>query len=483
MCHLLLLSIGNAGAQYGIIQSCSPLLICKLGGYYLLGLYSSMLVYRGFFHRLCQFPGPFLARLSNFYLTRLSAKNLHLYEEVQALHREYGDIVRVGPSELSITHPDAVKAIYSNASPVTKGPWYTLLDPRVSLSFSRDKQVHARRRRVWDRGFSTKALHAYEPVVQMYSNQLANVIDRDLDQPIDITRWLSYYAFDVMGNLAFGKTFDMIRDGKESYFLRTIRTDMGVIGYLKHQPWLFPLFAKTPLVNANHLAFWKWIEDRMTERIESWKEGDRRDVFAWILDEYLKGPRTQQDTLNLHGDGYLIVVAGSDTTSATMTHLFFHLARNKKLTEELQRQLDALSNHNDDSLAELDLLDAIIHESLRLHPAVPSGVQRLTPAEGITVDPRAFDHPDEFIPKRWTTQPELVKDRSNFIPFLTGSYACVGRRLALMEIRRVTADLLSRFNISFAPGQSEKTFLDGKVDAFTLVAAPLWLEFSRRDKK
>jgi len=68
-----------------------------------------------------------------------------------------------------------------------------------------------------------------------------------------------------------------------------------------------------------------------------------------------------------------------------MTHLFFHLARNKKLTEELQRQLDALSNHNDDSLAELDLLDAIIHESLRLHPAVPSGVQRLTPAEGITV--------------------------------------------------------------------------------------------------
>lgn len=96
VCHLLLLSIGSAGAHYGIIQSCSPLLIWNIGGYYLLGLYSSMLVYRGLFHRLCQFPGPFLARLSNFYLTRLSAKCLHLCEEVQALHREYGDIVRVG---------------------------------------------------------------------------------------------------------------------------------------------------------------------------------------------------------------------------------------------------------------------------------------------------------------------------------------------------------------------------------------------------
>lgn len=61
-----------------------------------------------------------------------------------------------GLSELSITHPDAVKTLHSNTSPVTKGPWYTLLDPRVCLSFSRDKQVHARRRRVWDQAFSTK---------------------------------------------------------------------------------------------------------------------------------------------------------------------------------------------------------------------------------------------------------------------------------------------------------------------------------------
>ncbi|BCR89764.1 uncharacterized protein ACHE_50962S [Aspergillus chevalieri] len=68
-----------------------------------------------------------------------------------------------------------------------------------------------------------------------------------------------------------------------------------------------------------------------------------------------------------------------------MTHLFFHLSRDKKLTEELQRQLDALSNHNDDSLAGLELLDAVIHESLHLHPAVPSGIRRLASAEGITV--------------------------------------------------------------------------------------------------
>lgn len=61
-----------------------------------------------------------------------------------------------GPTELSIASPEAVKAIYGSQSPVTKGPWYTLLEPRYPLFMARDKQEHARRRKVWDQGFSTK---------------------------------------------------------------------------------------------------------------------------------------------------------------------------------------------------------------------------------------------------------------------------------------------------------------------------------------
>jgi hypothetical protein len=71
--------------------------VSTLGICFLVGTYSSILVYRGFFHRLRKFPGPFWARLSTFYATRLSYRSkLHLYEEVQALHRQYGDFVRLG---------------------------------------------------------------------------------------------------------------------------------------------------------------------------------------------------------------------------------------------------------------------------------------------------------------------------------------------------------------------------------------------------
>ena len=60
------------------------------------GLASSILIYRAFFHRLHRFPGPFPAKLSRFYAMKNAAKALRANEEVQKLHEIYGDFVRVG---------------------------------------------------------------------------------------------------------------------------------------------------------------------------------------------------------------------------------------------------------------------------------------------------------------------------------------------------------------------------------------------------
>lgn len=65
-------------------------------GCHIAGIYGSMLIYRAYFHRLDKFPGPFWARLTNFYITMLSARRLQLYQEVQKLHEKYGDYVRLG---------------------------------------------------------------------------------------------------------------------------------------------------------------------------------------------------------------------------------------------------------------------------------------------------------------------------------------------------------------------------------------------------
>lgn len=63
-----------------------------------LGIYTSMLVYRAFFHRLNRFPGPFLGRLSNFYIAARALWTHQEYSVLQSLHKKYGDVVRIGMS-------------------------------------------------------------------------------------------------------------------------------------------------------------------------------------------------------------------------------------------------------------------------------------------------------------------------------------------------------------------------------------------------
>ncbi|KAL3483753.1 cytochrome P450 monooxygenase [Aspergillus germanicus] len=467
-------------------------------GYHVLGIYLSMLIYRAFWHRLSSFPGPFLARLSNFYVTALSAKKLHLHEEVERLHQRYGDYVRLGPTELSIADPEAVKALYSAQAKVSKGPWYTVLEPRVSLQMTRDKKEHARRRKVWDQGFSSKSLRDYEPRVSLYTSQLVNAISKNVGKPMNMAKWFNYYSFDVMGDLAFGKSFNMLIDGKDTYFSLQLHEDMKAIGLFSHLTWLFPFFKRVPLINGDYLKFWAWVGEQVDRRIKN--RPKIPDVFTSILDAYEKGPRSPQDWLDLHGDAYLIIVAGSDTTAATLTNLFFHLATDPIWQTKLQAELDALPELSQEQLTKAKLLDALINETLRLHPAVPSGTQRTTPPEGLQVgdryipgdvmvcvpthtlfrDERVFAQPQEFLPERWTTRPELVKEPSAFIPFNAGPYSCVGKQLALMELRLVAAEILTRYDVRLAEGQRANVFLEGCHDTFTLATAPLELVFEER---
>lgn len=75
-----------------------------------------------------------------------------------------------------------------------------------------------------------------------------------------------------------------------------------------------------------------------------------------------------------------------DTTSSTLTYLFWELAKNPYWQDRLREELsevkysDALPPYN--AISNLPVLDALIHEVLRLHPAAPASLPRETPAGG-----------------------------------------------------------------------------------------------------
>src|SRR4051794_39098458 len=114
----------------------------------------------------------------------------------------------------------------------------------------------------------------------------------------------------------------------------------------------------------------------------------RPDIFSHLVDDDVR--KTKDPTIGknmLIRDSQLVVVAGSDTTSATLTNTFYRLAKHPDKLRMLQRGIDPLFTSEEDfnykSVSDLPVLEGIINETLRLHPPVPSGVQRMTPEEGI----------------------------------------------------------------------------------------------------
>lgn len=62
-----------------------------------------------------------------------------------------------------------------------------------------------------------------------------------------------------------------------------------------------------------------------------------------------------------------------------------------------------------------------------------------------------------------------------------GPYGCVGKQLALMEIRNVMARIVTEFDVKFAPGEDGTKLLEESHDTFTIALAPLELVFTRRE--
>lgn len=83
-----------------------------------------------------------------------------------------------------------------------------------------------------------------------------------------MTTWFSFFAFDVMEDLAFNKTSHMLRHGQESYIFKTMRGDMYSMAFFSHLPWLMPFLKRTPVLNSNYLKFWRWIQNQIDERIK-----------------------------------------------------------------------------------------------------------------------------------------------------------------------------------------------------------------------
>lgn len=166
-------------SHYGHLQLSSAVAhTARYASLYLAGLYGSLVVYRLFFNPLNKIaPRPYWSRLSKFDFVRRAGLERNSHQILESLHRRHGNFVRVGPNDVSITHPDGIEVVFGTKSSCGKAPWYDLDFPNVSMHTTRDKAMHDRRRRIWSPAFSDKALRGYERRIQRYNDLLIRKLD------------------------------------------------------------------------------------------------------------------------------------------------------------------------------------------------------------------------------------------------------------------------------------------------------------------
>ncbi|KAH9481467.1 Cytochrome P450 monooxygenase FCK2 [Psilocybe cubensis] len=474
-------------------------------------LLTSILIYRlSPWHPLAQYPGPLLCKVSKFYLAfrSLNGKQYIYYDQ---LHEKYGNVVRIGPNELSICDANAIQPLLGNTG-LPKGQFWDgripeseVVKPLIAI---RDKTEHTRRRRPWTRAFSTNALKGYEELVVKRSTQLVDSLAAEKGVT-NLAKWISFFTYDIMSDLAFGGGSEMMAQGDVTGLWHLLEGGQKNAVFMSHVPWLGRLFFRYPKFAAELKAFRAHARSRAVVRKN---EGSAyKDIFHHLMDE--DGVASERPTaVEVTSDGGLAIIAGSDTTSSAMTHLFFFLMCNPTAYKRLQAEVDQLGNDVLDTTkhAHMPYLNAAINEAMRLLPPILGGSQR-TPdkgsggrmlgsyflAEGNSAfiptyslhrDPRNFSPAtDAFYPERWFSEEkrinlepkvfgnpsEFIHNSAAFIPFSLGPTNCAGKNLAYMEMRMVICMIMQQLDLRFQDGYDPSNWQVDMLDYFVTLKGVL----------
>jgi cytochrome P450 len=236
------------------------------------------------------------------------------------------------------------------------------------------------------------------------------------------------------------------------YFLRVLRT--------RRSPWGRMQSAARELDTL--------IYSEIAERRASGARGE--DILSLLLDASDEDGN-QLSELQIRDEVMTLLFAGHDTTTSTISFMFYELARQPQIVARLVAEQDeklagappTAAQLTSGELAELEM---VLDETLRKYPPAWVGPRRAVEAyefAGHTIPARAFvnycswashhlpdvwESPDEFRPERFTPEAKAALQKGAYVPFGGGSRQCIGMRFGQLEVRTIATMLLSRFSFS-----------------------------------
>jgi cytochrome P450 len=239
----------------------------------------------------------------------------------------------------------------------------------------------------------------------------------------------------------------------------------------------------------DNATYVRYAASQMEQRLSAAQSsGERRKDFMYYL-LMAKDPESGRGFTRkeLDSDASLMISAGSDTTSITLSSTMFYLLHNPKslakVTAEVRSQFVSVDEiRGGDRLQALVYLRACLDESLRLAPPVPSHLPREVLPGGITIDghhlpqgtvvgvspfvihrnPEYYPNPFAFHPERWIeddalgiTAEKVATAKSAFCAFSLGTRGCIGKQVAYLEVLIAMAMLLFTYDIRL-PGSGKQ---------------------------
>ncbi|CAN8099134.1 unnamed protein product [Discula destructiva] len=430
------------------------------------------------FHPLSKFPGPKLAACTQLWYARTFTGG-RWHEVISSAHRRYGDVIRIAPNELSFASVQAFKDLYGPPSKTRKlfKKSDLFYDTGVrSIVYEMDPVEHGEQHKLFAPAFRASTVRSQEHVVQQHVDLfVAQLRDQGHSGRIglDVTGWMEWLAFDIIGELAFGEPFGAVRAGQHNYWVSLLHgalygasfallsKRLAIIGpILRWAPALSNKAAESVKDMQRHAAL---TLEKTRARI---KMGNQKGVEDFLAPAIGMLPEKQ-----LVDQAYVFLTAGAETSATTLAATMWFLSQPEnaaclqQLQDEVRTTFAAYDDVTGDAVAPLPYLNAVLEETMRIMPPAPLGPPRISPGEtvdgvfvpeGVYVsadlwtmsrDARNAEEPEAFRPARW-----LGGGRKPYSqPFLIGPRSCIGVNLAWLEMRLALAKVVYAFDWRLAP--------------------------------
>ncbi|KAI1291550.1 cytochrome P450 [Xylaria venustula] len=279
-------------------------------------------------------------------------------------------------------------------------------------------------------------------------------------------------AFDMIGICGFGYRFNSFYRDEIHPFAREMAAALVEAGKRSNRTQVenYLRVKSAEELDKNIHSMWKLCDELVAERKRNPKP-EARDLLNTMLNA--SDPQTGEKLSdeNIRFNMVTFLVAGHETTSGTLSFLFYNLLKNPETYHKAQQEVDRVLGDGvlkPEHLTQFKYIEACIRETMRItstitilniaaiEDTVIGGKYRVTTDDTLVCNVRGMHHdrrvwgedadvfrPDRLLDGKWEKLPPNA-----WKPFGNGARACIGRFFAEQEMIIATAMLLQRFQVS-----------------------------------